>query len=126
MYISFRGIKVSAERAKWCFRIAMLGLALLLVALVADRIVRAPIVAVVAFGASQLSLLLAFLIAVPALMIALVFMLAPIGLVLVGITHEHQVWKTWWFWVITAVCEILGVCILAWFDANYRKRDTYA
>jgi hypothetical protein len=99
----------------------MLGLALLLAALVADRVAQAPRLAFVLFVASQLCLLLAFFIAVPVLLLALVFMLAPIGFVIFGIVHEHQVWKTWWFWLITAVCEIVGGFILAFFDANNRK-----
>lgn len=102
----------------------MLGLAFLLAALVADHVVKAPVVALVAFCAAQLSLLLAFFVVVPAVMIALLFMLTPIGLVIFGIAHEHQVWKTWWFWLVTAVCETIGISIFAWFDANYRGRDT--
>jgi hypothetical protein len=99
----------------------MLGLALLLVSVVFNWFVKAPLLAFIAFGACQLSLFFAFFIAVPGLLLSLIFMLAPVGFLIFGIAHQHQVWKTWWFWVIAALCETAGGFILAWFDANYRK-----
>lgn len=125
MYVSFKGIKISGGQAKWCYRIALLGLAFFLIALAADcavnYVAHAAIVGLIAFCAAQLCGLLAFFVVVPVLFFALVFMFAPILLVIWGITHEHQVWKTWWFWVATAACVTVAVFIWSWFDTNCRE-----
>jgi hypothetical protein len=121
MFISFSRYNIPAGRAKWAYRVSMLGLPLLAIALIADRVVHAPWVALGAFMAAWLSVLVTFIIAVPGLMLSFAFLGAPSVFVIIGIAHNHQLWKTWWFWVITVFCEIVGALLLARFDVNNRK-----
>ena len=120
MYFSFKDIKVSGSRGLLCSRIAMCALILLLLSWIAEHL-NAPTVALTAFIASYLCGILALFIVVPGIFLALAFILAPAGLAILGIIHDHQWWKTWWFWVVTAICEIVGGFILAWFDPSRRK-----
>jgi hypothetical protein len=114
--------KISPKSAKWGYRISMLGLVLLAIAFIADRVTHTPTIALVSFIGCGLCMLITFLITVPFLMLSFAFIFTPIILVIFGITHEHHVWTTWWFWVVTVLCEAVGILIMAWFDANYRIR----
>jgi hypothetical protein len=122
-YISFRGVRVGQANAKWAFRASIAGLVLLIVALVADRIVRSPDVALYSFFGAQALLMATFVIAVPGIVIPLGLLLAPFGVAVFGVTHDREVWTTWWFWGFTAVCEVAGGFALVWFGAKYDKRE---
>lgn len=122
-YISFRGVRVSSANLRWSVRAAVTGLILLVVALIADRITHDPSLAYYAFLSAQILLPIALIIAVPGILIPLTLLLAPFVLAIASLDHDYEIWKTWWFWALTVVCEILGGFALVWFGMKYGKRE---
>ena len=122
-YISFRGVRVSPANAKWAFRISIGALISLVVALIADRAAHNPAIAFYSFSAAQVLVFAAIIVAVPGVVVPVSFLLAPFGIAVYGVTHDREVWTTWWFWALTIVCEVIGGFALVWFGMKYGKRE---
>ncbi|MBP7482035.1 MAG: hypothetical protein KA788_05815 [Lacunisphaera sp.] len=122
-YISFRGVKVAPTNLRWSICAFVASLISLIIAVIADRITHNPSLAYYTFLSAQILLPLGIVIAVPAVVIPVTILLAPFVLAVVSLDHDYKVWRTWWFWTLTVVCEILGGFALVWFGMNYGKRE---
>lgn len=112
---------MSPANARWAFRVSIAALASLVVAVIADRAAHNPTVAFYGFSAAQMLVFAAFIVLFPGVVVPVSFLLAPFGIAVYGVTHDRDVWTTWWFWVLTAVCEVVGGFALVWFGMEIRQ-----
>jgi hypothetical protein len=101
----------------------MAALISFVVAVIADRGAHNPTLTFYSFTAARVLVLAALIVAVPGVVVPLSFLLAPFGLAVYGVAHDREVWTTWWFWLLTVVCEVLGGFALVWFGMKYGKRE---
>lgn len=122
-YISFRGVRVAPTNLRWAICAFGAGLISLIVTVIAERVTQSPSLAHYAYLSAHILLPLGIIIAVPAVVIPLTILLAPFVLAIFSLDHDYEVWRTWWFWALTLVCEILGGFLLVWFGKKYGKRE---
>jgi len=57
----------------------------------------------------------------PGFAICFVLLTGPIFAVLQSATDNTGIWRTWQYWVATAICCILGASGLVWLERKYRR-----
>ena len=105
-------------RARWAFRAAMVSVSLFVLSVVALVARNTDIFIYTLIGAGLFQLLAGELM-FQGFVVAMAFLIGPFVFAVYGVHQNNDNWRTWHFWVATAVCEIVGGYIVIRMTRKY-------